>query len=287
MDEQCLNNIKAEEPPNNIPCSESFCAENSQTRKEFCEKAGLPSYDPVRGFDPETSSYCYCCCPPLSCIDNIRKLPPPNNVPCTEAYCKTISSFLDQHCKSNALPPCTPMITFDSSTENLCYCCCPCPSPGTPVAVTNIEFDLAQNLKQGDTVWTTGPELKWRPGKIEFISEPINSSMISELYFLQFEIKEANPQRNLIVSKGHLFMTPGDKSLKKVQDLIPGEELLSADGNLAKVINVALGVFEFSIRSIELEGDFNGENLDGHLINTNGLISADFKVQAFYAAKEF
>ena len=64
---ECLNKIKQEEPPSNIPCTDAFCVMVSDPNNRHCKKQGLPMDTPVIGYDtnlygPGKGGACYCCC---------------------------------------------------------------------------------------------------------------------------------------------------------------------------------------------------------------------------------
>ena len=88
--------------------------------------------------------------------------------------------------------------------------------------------------------------------------------------------------RDLLVTADHLFLMHSSKQLKKVQHLIPGNKLMAADGSVAEVQFIAFGEYETAIQSINMQGEFNGKDLTGHLINANGVVSTDYSVQAYY-----
>ena len=90
--------------------------------------------------------------------------------------------------------------------------------------------------------------------------------------------------RSLFVTADHLFMTP-ERQLIAVQYLAPNDHLLTAGGQLANVIFVAPGHLTTQIQSITMEGTFDGKNLDGHLLNANGLVTTDYKVQVYYESE--
>ncbi|MFK8103123.1 MAG: hypothetical protein AB8G15_11380 [Saprospiraceae bacterium] len=220
------------------------------------------------------------------CLANIIRKPAPYNIPCTQSFCQKTRESLREDCDRRGLSRNTPALTYDPELGSSCYCCCfGVISTGIPIAVIKKEFVLSQDIKPMDKILTTGLDLNWRPGKVAAISTAIDASMVPGLYLLEYQMEGEQPTRELLVPVDHLVLSK-DKQLKKVQALTVGEELLTAAGAIAKVVFIELGVFETSIQHIELEGAFDGENLDGHLLDTNGIISADFKVQAYYASQE-
>ncbi len=220
--------------------------------------------------------------PTKKCAENIAQEAPPFNISCTDSFCAKTRPARDSHCQTFGLDPDTPQLSFDPALNSSCYCCCSCYTLNTPIAIAKDEFALIQDIVEGDTILTTGSDLVWRPGNVESRSGDIEPSMVPGLYLVRYLMEGEQHTRDLIVTADHLFMMASDKKLKKVQNLIPNNGLLSADGKTARVVFVVHGDFNTAIQSIEMEGEFDGENLDGHLINANGIVSTDFKVQAFY-----
>ena len=88
--------------------------------------------------------------------------------------------------------------------------------------------------------------------------------------------------RELLVTQDHLFLR-ADGKLVAVQDIAAGAVLRRADGRETRVIFRVSGAFEGGIHTLEL-GPFENNDLNGHLMNTFGLVTTDYSVQAAYAA---
>ena len=105
------------------------------------------------------------------------------------------------------------------------------------------------------------------------------------MYFLRYRFGDSDEIREVMVSPDHLFLTE-DGTLVAVQDLTKEPiRLRRADGGLSEVVVLAQGTYQGGVTSIQMEGDFDGHDLSGHLLNTNGLVSADFKVQVHYSSQ--
>jgi hypothetical protein len=163
-----------------------------------------------------------------------------------------------------------------------CYCCCSRYALNTPIEATKGEFVLIQDIQPGDSILTTGLDLQWKPGIVKNRSGDINTSMVPGLYLVKYLMPGEENARELLVTPDHLFLMYTSKSLKKVQHLIPGNKLMTADGKAANVVFVAHGDYETSIQSINMKEKFDGKDLTGHLINANGIVSTDYAVQSHY-----
>ncbi len=220
--------------------------------------------------------------PSQQCLANIKAEKPPSNIPCTEGLCTEMNVGLAEHCQTGGLAMDTPVISYDSTLKKTCYCCCSCYTLNTPIEATKGEFVLIQNINAGDSILTAGLDLNWEPGIVKDRSGAINISMVPGLYLVKYEMPGEEKPRDILVTPDHLFLMYSSKTLKKVQHLIPGNKLMTSDGNAASVTFVAHGEYETSIQSINMKEKFNGKNLTGHLLNANGIVSTDYAVQAYY-----
>ena len=94
-----------------------------------------------------------------------------------------------------------------------------------------------------------------------------------------------NDLRLLQVTDDTLFLMTSGK-LKSASALVPGDGLKRADGGEAEVAGPVTNALAVGVHSIEL-GPFDGVNLDGHLMNSHGVVTADFSVQRVYGAGGF
>jgi hypothetical protein len=223
--------------------------------------------------------------------------------PCSDAYCWSISFGLGVHC-TEAKPPLNPDEPvgpqFDPNRDGqgrpgYCYCCCSCFGATTPIEVSPGEFSLARDIVDGELVLAAGADLDWQPRRVESASTWVaQDGLIGSMYYLRYSWTpegggNAGPEagetwREVMVSPDHPFLME-DGTIVAVQDLTKKDlRLRRADGGVADVLVVAQGSLVDDISTIQMEGDFDGTDLTGHLLNTNGIVSADFKVQVWYAS---
>jgi hypothetical protein len=228
--------------------------------------------------------------PTAQCLKNIANMPPPLNVPCPH-ICQDAAYIDETHCSRLGVPMDTPILTKDPNCKGpgqpcYCYCCCSCMAKNTPLEQTPSEFVLVEDVAVGDQLLVCGKDLNWRPGIVRTSSGDVEEVLYQGLFLLLYKFEEETQTRFLILTPDHLFMVAGDRTLKAVQYLTPGDQLLRNDGRAASVVFVKDGSYETGIFTIEMEGDFDGTNLDGHLLNANGLVTADYAVQAYYATDQ-
>jgi hypothetical protein len=224
--------------------------------------------------------------PSQICLENIKKEQPPANRPCTPPWCTKVSEPNEGHCKAQGLPVDTPIVSWDPDLfgpgqGGSCYCCCSCFAANTPIEVAPGEYALIQEINAGDLILAAGPDLKWKPARVESRSGDVEPLDYPRIFMVYFQYPGDPEPRTIFVTADHLFMTP-EKQLIPVQQLAPDENLLTADNQTAKVIFVAPGHLTTQIQSIMMEGKFDGKDLGGHLLNANGLVTTDYKVQVYY-----
>lgn len=215
------------------------------------------------------------------CLTNIQAEQPPYNVPCSDAYCAQKSGTLNKgYCHDMGFAPGTPVPLKENGKP--CSCCCSCYALNTPIEATKGEFVLIQHIQRGDTVLTAGIDLNWTPGVVQDRTGDITKVMVPGLYLVRFRMPDEKTDREILVTSDHLFLMHTSKTLKKVQHLIPGNNLTTADGKAAPVTFVAMGEYATAIHSINMKGKFDGKDLTGHLINANGIVSTDYSVQVYF-----
>ena len=128
---------------------------------------------------------------------------------------------------------------------------------------------ISKNGDQLDLTWSAGPVVSSGG-----TSEGLNPAMVHLVYGDSAEI---------IVTTDHLFLLSNGQ-LIQASKLVPGDLLASPDGGSATVQTVSLGSFEGGVHQIAASGLSYPGNMEGHLINTHGLVSADFLLQIHYAS---
>ncbi|USG65947.1 hypothetical protein NDK47_00900 [Brevibacillus ruminantium] len=172
-----------------------------------------------------------------------------------------------------------PVLTYDD-TVGECYCCCSCFAHDTPIEATPGEYVQIQNILSGDTILAAGRDLQWKPTKVKQRTGFQELHMVPGMYFVNYVLHGETEERHLIVTPDHLFLMHADRTLKRVQHLIPGDKLMGSDGNAAVVQFVTVGEYLTAIQSIEMDAPYTHDNnLEGHLLNANGVVTADYAIQ--------
>jgi hypothetical protein len=226
------------------------------------------------------------------CLENIKNNKPVGSRPCTDPYCIEASYEIGVHCTDSRPPlnPDEPVGPMRGPNLNgpgkpgYCYCCCSCFGSYTPIEVRHGEYALARDIQAQEEVLAAGADLRWKPALVESVSTwETAEGLMSSMYFLRYSWD--GDVREVIVSPDHPFLME-DGTLIAVQDLTKKPlRLRRADGGQSDVLVVAQGTYQGGTTSIQLAGDFNGRDLSGHLLNTNGLVTGDFKVQVYYTSQ--
>lgn len=220
-----------------------------------------------------------------NCLQNIANQPPPGNYYCRDDTCALLQPNINKYCASHNMGPDEPYPTFAKDGSGPCYCCCSCFAFGTPIEVQPDLYKLIQSIKIGDTVLATGPNVsEWKETTVTNLGGIAPEVEVDFMVLGQFRLDEGNELRTLIASADHLFLNgdPDGATLISFASLRPGHQVRTATGGLATVVLTSYIQFSGGVRHIML-GPWNPEeSLDGHLLNSNGLVTADLSVQLSY-----
>ncbi len=219
--------------------------------------------------------------PTQACLDNVKRSDPP--IYCDDidpGHCGKIQDKINKYCKHNGLGGDTPVPQVARDGRD-CWCCCSCFAYDTPIEVTPGEFKFIQDIGMNETVLTTGPHVNsWAPKLVTEIGGMAIDTEMDCMYYLlaRMEGVKEDDLRYLITTADHLYLLP-DGTLRPVQELHPGDRIRKADGGVATVLFAIPGKYTGGVRHIATGPYEKGEPIDGHLLNSNGLVTADLAVQ--------
>lgn len=217
------------------------------------------------------------------CLEAVKTKTPPRV--CTDGFCGEIQQELDAYCHDAQKRVWTPIPEYDPNLfgpgqGGKCYCCCSCLAYETPVEQSPGEYILAADVHAGTVLLAAGLDLSWQQRAVEITSGWLSSTPL-QMYFLTYTMPGEEVPRRIICVSDHLFLVEGNL-LKNVQSLVPGDRLRTAHGDAFAVVDfVWAGDYVGGVRAIQM-GAFDGKNLDGHLLSTNGVVTADYAVQVAY-----
>jgi hypothetical protein len=233
------------------------------------------------------------------CADSVHHQKPDAKV-CNDQHCTNFSETETFHSecadigKGNTLYPISTAECYNKKTQtyseplmdedgaycpegsrlNSCYCCCSCLAFGTPIATPGgakaIElFNIGDSVSVGS--WDKS-KLGWSEGSVKF-SSGTDPGSINTMIFIDF-----GEQGHLIATPDNLFLMSNGK-LKRADRLVPHkDEILTAEGAAIGITAVISGQWNKGLHHIATGLEFTG-SLDGHLINTNGIVTGDYCLQ--------
>jgi len=196
---------------------------------------------------------------------------------CLAAHCSGADPEIYQVCVQNGLPAGYPVLTKDANGP--CTCSCSCLAFGTPVQIGTNAFEAIEKIETGGTVFAAGKDLNWAEQPVEFSQGTTGASRQPYTVLLVYE------DRFLAVTSDHVFLM-ADKTLKRADRLVVGDELSSPDGEPVPVRSVHVGEYTAGFHHIATRKELPDKNLSGHLLNTNGVVSADYIVQISALSEE-
>lgn len=196
---------------------------------------------------------------------------------CSAAHCSGVSTHINDTCKANQWPVGHLVLICDPNTGDCCNCTCSCFAWGTEILIPDNKFKVIQDFKIGDPVMACGPDLKWETRIVEY-SHGTDQYGRQPLMLHMVYGKEG---KEIIVTMDHLFLVPEGK-LKRADKLIVGQDfLISPEGKEIQIISIEVGAYEGGVHHIATSIEVP-KSLDGHLLASEGIVSADFAVQTHY-----
>ncbi|UPJ53425.1 M48 family metalloprotease [Bradyrhizobium sp. 200] len=221
--------------------------------------------------------------PSPKCIANVNSSPPPQNVWCGDDFCAKAQAGVDGHCQKNNYHPDDPWAIFDVVNNRWCSCCCSCYGIDTPLESRPGVFVKVQDIKTGDKILAAGPSLRWQRKTVSLAGGLHASQPFLQIFNVIYRYDKGI--RGLQVTDDTLFLLKSGV-LKTAVTLVPGDQLARADGGAAAVAGPVTKSFVKGVYSVET-GPFDGKSLEGHLLNSFGVVTADYAVQRAYAGGSF
>lgn len=194
---------------------------------------------------------------------------------CDATHCSAVDAEISDVCKIENWQINRAVPTRDGRGK--CYCACSGLALNTPIAVGQDRYQAVQELRVGDTVLAAGPSLRWESKEVLFSEGTTGNPRQPFSVFLAYG------ERSLIVTADHLFLL-ADGRLRRADRLSTDDCLVSPDGAPVAITSVHIGDFYGGFHHIATSKTPPGPSLDGHLLDTNGVVSADYAVQLFHQA---
>ncbi len=166
-------------------------------------------------------------------------------------------------------------IPSDTDPNEWCFCKCSCVAGTTLVESSAGEYQTMESLKAGDTVLALQSDGSWQSAPV-VSSDGLGDSVTKTPFAIYLTLENGTV---LITTPDHLFMRP-DKSLIRADRLAVSDTLaLSSDSSAVKVASILVGDYYGTIWNITATSETSTSSPYGHLINTAGVVSADWLLQ--------
>jgi hypothetical protein len=186
-------------------------------------------------------------------------------------------SFLMEHwdeireiCRREDWPIGKAIIALDELGPCLCYCYSL--ASGTLIESGTGELRPIETYEKGDEVMTAGRSLAWAPNAVVMSATSCGAGRHSFVILVTYR------DTALAVTSDHLFLM-ANRSLKRADRLAPGDVLVSPRGEPVPISGVHIGDYLAGFHHVATSKEPPAPDLDGHLLNTNGIVSADYTVQ--------
>ncbi|WP_346320181.1 Hint domain-containing protein [Chitinophaga sp. YIM B06452] len=211
-----------------------------------------------------------------TCVSEVEHMKPPEKM-CDYNRCMKIQNKIDASCHGRHWEPGTPYV-LDNPDGSVCYCCCSCFAENTQIAVSASEYRAVQDFRPNDVVYAADGNLNWKEYRVDFCTNVDGQKHDAFMVLIKWGDQ---PYEYISVTEDHLFLLPG-KVLVPASAVQPGDQLVRPDGSTVKVTFAVTAMVNGGVYQLAT-GQFSG-SMDGHLLNSNGVISADFALQVGFMA---
>ena len=196
---------------------------------------------------------------------------------CSAPHCSGVSDSINKICKANGWPVNHLVLVCDPTTGTCCDCTCSCLAYNTPVAVTATTTAAIQSFELNDPVLARDNGV-WVEKEVKFSDGTAPDTMQPEMCHITY--KEDEELKIIVVTLDHTFLT-ADNKLIRARQLKKSDSIQAADGSMTEILEYNIKSYIGGVWNIATSHDMPS-SLEGHLLNTQGLISGDYAVQLFY-----
>ena len=193
---------------------------------------------------------------------------------CPGQHCSAKAAIVNKMCKQLGQAG---GVVFVEHNGSYCWCKCSCLASSTPVQVSVDNWISIGDIAVGDTVLALDLDGTWKQAPVVFSD---GTTMPEEPYPYAIYVSVENGP-TLITTAEHLFLVEG-KKLKRADRLTPNDRLLDKDLRPLKIETLVSGSYHGPIHNIAVtDWSFDG-TIDGHLVNTSGVISGDYFLELHF-----
>jgi hypothetical protein len=192
-------------------------------------------------------------------------------------YCGTNKNQIDGDCHELDYQAGNSIVLQLAGRASRCYCKCSCLAVDTPIATPTGDVKVQDVVPQQTVVLAAGKDLNFRPVMVTQASQA-TPGVTEHTIYVKYLV--AGAERELVVTRDHPFLLH-DGTLVVADWLQMSDQLTDRDGQPAQVIEVGWGSYSGNFFEFATVMEPPSENLDGHLVLTNDVVSGDFAVQVF------
>ena len=193
---------------------------------------------------------------------------------CPGAHCSAVSKKVNEICRSDGFKGTAVYLEYQGQ---YCYCNCSCTAVDTLVATSVSQWRRMGDIVVGDTILALNSSEKWEEREVRFSSGTGEGDGKPVPYTIFLSLENGV---QLIVTADHPFLL-ANRKLQVACRLSPNDKLLDENINPLAIVSIGYGEYVGGIHNISTSIGEPGETLDGHLINTGGVISGDFYAQLY------
>lgn len=206
--------------------------------------------------------------------------------PCGSGYCGPHKSTIDGDCHDLDYQPGNKIVLQgDGIPHGRCWCLCSCLATNTPVAIDlNGGTIKVQDMVEDKTkVIAAGLDLEFGRHTVETFSRA-NPGTTHHIIYLKYCIAGEQEDREIILTRDHMMYLKNEKKFVPVDWISPKDDVVDRHGNVITIKEILWGSYDGDFFEFATDMDHPNDNLDGHLVVTNGLVTGDFGIQTWITA---
>lgn len=195
---------------------------------------------------------------------------------CPGAHCSAKSEQINNICKAQGQAGNLVFVEHPAGSGQYCYCRCSCLPPDTPVAVAPEKWQELGKLKVGDSVLALQQDGTWKMAPVVF-SDGTKQPKKPLPYAIYVTTSNGT---SLVTTADHAFLLADMKTLRRADRLQPNDQLVNADTmKPVSITRLYSGSYLGPMHNIAATSWNTTDDQWGHLINTRGVVSADYFAQ--------
>lgn len=256
--------------PSVTPCAGDTCARFHAEIGRLCHDMGWPPDQPVLVAQPDGST-CACTCGGAARAAGGERPGPPGVGPCHDTACYLEPRMVEM-CQEF---PAGQAIILNEGSGAYCFCYC-WGGALVPYTIANGEGEQValDAIPVGGFVMAAGLELQWSRMLLRWASRPWQAAP-QQAY--QITVLGTTMQ----VPGTHMFLT-AQKKLILARQMVSAIALMAPDGSPVAVEKIEAVSIHGSFQLVATADVDPGADLLWHLLNSQGVVSADYAVEKAY-----